>query len=244
MTDTSATPTPPAAVVPAAVLSKWKAWAADAAERVIATFAQAFLGALAVGQFTTLSTWKAAALAGFAAVLSLVKSYVAAVGTSGASASLVPSVIRSQAINEFTVLFGQAQDWLGKVLAVAAIPPIIELTPIGGGAGGGSGTVAGPSQAAANAPQPPQDQPAAAPAAIGAEAAAAAGGGQVTDGPVDPPPAEPDPAPSPPAAPVVDPPPPINAGTELAEAEAEAQSSLDRLKAAIERANITAVIGS
>lgn len=119
------------AVVPTKLLSKWKAWALDAGERVARTFVQAFLGALGVGQFTSLSAYKAAALAGFAAVLSLVMSTLAAAGTTGATASFVPQAARASALHELAVLFASAQTWLAGILkpAPAATPIAVHVYP-------------------------------------------------------------------------------------------------------------------
>ncbi|MGW0938884.1 hypothetical protein [Streptomyces sp. NPDC002666] len=59
------------------VIKGAKTYARDLAERVIATFLQAFVGGLVLTQPFDVSMWQAAAVAGVAAAASLVKGLVA-----------------------------------------------------------------------------------------------------------------------------------------------------------------------
>lgn len=59
------------------VIKGAKTYARDLAERVLATFVQAFLGAFVLTQPLDLHMWQAAAVAGVAAAASLVKGLVA-----------------------------------------------------------------------------------------------------------------------------------------------------------------------
>lgn len=64
-------------------------WGKDAAERVLATFLQSALPAVALTEVLSLDMWKGAALAGSAAVLSLVKSFIAQFTGRTDSASMI-----------------------------------------------------------------------------------------------------------------------------------------------------------
>jgi Putative lactococcus lactis phage r1t holin len=68
------------------------AYLKDLAERTAATFAEAFLAAVVVAQYTDLSMWKAASLAGLTAALTVVKAAIAKKVGNPASASMSPSV--------------------------------------------------------------------------------------------------------------------------------------------------------
>lgn len=68
-------------------------WLKDALERVVATFAEAFAGALILGDQLNVSTAKSAGLAGIIAALAVVKSIAAKFVTANPnSASLAPTV--------------------------------------------------------------------------------------------------------------------------------------------------------
>lgn len=68
------------------------AYGLDLAERVVATFLQAFLGAVVVSTPFSLSMWQNAAVAGVAAGFALMKGVVARLRGDGNSASLVKGV--------------------------------------------------------------------------------------------------------------------------------------------------------
>lgn len=78
-----------------------KKWAKDAAERVIATFIEAFLGAMLLSPVISISTLRAGAIAGMIAALSYVKSTVAMLlpSTGMSPASLVSTAPAPQAPN-------------------------------------------------------------------------------------------------------------------------------------------------
>lgn len=67
-------------------------FARDLAERVIATFLQAFLGAIVLTTPLDIGMWQAAAMAGVAAVLSLAKGLAARIRDVTNSASLAKGV--------------------------------------------------------------------------------------------------------------------------------------------------------
>jgi methyl coenzyme M reductase beta subunit len=67
-------------------------YARDLVERVVSTFLQAFLGGVVVSQPFDLGMWHAAALAGVAAAVSLVKGLAARVRSVTNSASLAKGV--------------------------------------------------------------------------------------------------------------------------------------------------------
>ncbi|MFF9568512.1 hypothetical protein [Streptomyces sp. NPDC014685] len=67
-------------------------YARDLAERIIATFLQAFVGALVVAQPFDLAMWQSAAMAGVAASASLVKGLIARWRDVTNSASLAKGV--------------------------------------------------------------------------------------------------------------------------------------------------------
>ena len=69
-----------------------KRWAIDALERVLATFAQAFLAIIVAAPILDMSTWKAAAVSGIAAAMSALKALVAKGVGDPESASLASSV--------------------------------------------------------------------------------------------------------------------------------------------------------
>lgn len=67
-------------------------YAKDLAERVTATFVQAFLGAVTVTEFSDSSMWAAAAVAGVSAAISLIKGLLARHTGLPDSASLIKDV--------------------------------------------------------------------------------------------------------------------------------------------------------
>jgi len=69
-----------------------KRWLIDALERVVVTFAQAFLAIIVAAPMLDMSTMKAAAVAGIAAGLSALKAIVAKGVGDPESASLASSV--------------------------------------------------------------------------------------------------------------------------------------------------------
>jgi hypothetical protein len=71
-----------------------RAWLIDAAERIAATFVEAFMAIIIAAGTTSvnMSTVKAAAVAGFTAVLSFVKTLAASRVSDPQSASLAPGV--------------------------------------------------------------------------------------------------------------------------------------------------------
>ena len=69
-----------------------KRWLIDAFERVVATFAQAFLAIIVAAPILDMSTWKAAAVSGIAAAMSVLKALIAKGTGDPESASLASSV--------------------------------------------------------------------------------------------------------------------------------------------------------
>ena len=77
---------------PQTVLKTAKTYARDLAERVLATFLQAFVGGLVLTQPLDLGMWQAAAVGGVAAAAALVKGLVARWRDVTNSASLAKGV--------------------------------------------------------------------------------------------------------------------------------------------------------
>ncbi|MFJ3663168.1 holin [Streptomyces sp. NPDC090119] len=75
-----------------AVMKTARTYARDLAERVVATFLQAFVGALILTSPFDLGMWQAAAMGGVAAALSLIKGMLARARSVSNSASLAKGV--------------------------------------------------------------------------------------------------------------------------------------------------------